>query len=304
MIPDLVMLGHIVNEIIHYPGRTIGPVLGSPTAYSCVVAARLGAKVGVVTRIGSDMPAELLRPFSDAGVDTAGILEEGSDTTTSILVYSESGAKKILYPKRAPTISFEDIPESYHRARCFYVCTMDWDLPIETIKKLRKLDAILAVDLGGYGGAHSARHPTEEEKRCPVKLKELVSLFDIVRASIEDCQHLIGSEPDDATSAARLFVEWGAKVSVVTRGEQGSVGVEKGKFYEVPALSGKVVDTTGAGDSFSGGFLVEYMRSGDVEKALRFGTAVALRVCEGTGGVKAERMPTTRDVETLLSRWA
>ncbi|NPV54327.1 MAG: carbohydrate kinase family protein [Firmicutes bacterium] len=300
MVPDLVTVGHIVKEMIQYPDRTIGPVLGSPVAYSSVVAATLGAKVGVVTLIGSDMPRELLKPFIDAGVDTRGIVNRGADTTTSILTYFQSGDKQITYPKRAPAIVFEDIPESYRAARFFYVCTMDWDVPVETIKELRKLGATLAVDLGGYGGAHSSKHPTEEEKRHPDKLREFIGLFDIIRASIEDCRHLLGTGPEYAVDVAKLFVEWGAKVGVITLGERGSVGAEKDRIYQVPALSGKVVDTTGAGDSFSAGFLVEYMKSGDVERSMRFASAVALHVCEGTGGVRADRMPKLKDIESRL----
>lgn len=52
MKPDLIVIGHILNETIKLPDRTIAPVLGSPTAYCSVIASRLGVKTGVVTKIG------------------------------------------------------------------------------------------------------------------------------------------------------------------------------------------------------------------------------------------------------------
>ena len=60
---DIVIMGHFVKEMIHFPDRILGPVLGSPVAYSSVVAGKLGAKVGVVTRAGKDMPDYLLSPI-------------------------------------------------------------------------------------------------------------------------------------------------------------------------------------------------------------------------------------------------
>ena len=162
--PDIVLMGHIVREMIYFPDRTLGPVLGSPVAYGSVLAARLGERAGIVSCIGTDMPDRLLQPFSAAGVDTRGLkVRRGDYTTTSELIYDESGDKEIRYPQKAPPIRFGDIPPAYHRARILYVATMDHDVPLSTIRQLRPLRTKLAVDLGGYGGAHSREHPTPAE---------------------------------------------------------------------------------------------------------------------------------------------
>ena len=304
--PDLVLLGHVVKEMIYFPDRTLGPVLGSPVAYGSVVAGRLGEKVGVVTTIGTDMPDELLQPFRDAGVHMRGLfIKPGNWTTASELIYHESGNKQIRYPQKAPTIRFEDIPILYHEARVFYVATMDHDVPLETIRELRSLGGMLAIDLGGYGGAHSHEHPSRAERHNPTALRELVSYFDVVRASVEDCVHLLGS--DRVASAAgeeevvRRFLGWGAKVALLTLSERGCVVGTAGNIIRVPAQQGAVIDTTGAGDSFSTAFLVAYMHTGDVELSARFGAATVITVIERTGGVQASRMPTRAEVEKRLA---
>ena len=194
--PDLVLLGHIVKEMIYFPDRTLGPVLGSPVAYGSVVAGRLGESVGIVTIAGTDMPAELLQPFRDANVDTRGLqTRRGNWATASELIYDEAGHKQIRYPQKAPPISFADVPRAYWAAKVFYVATMDWDVPLETIRRLSSIkQGLLAIDLGGYGGAHSRQHPSEAEQRAPVALRELISCFDVVRASVEDCAHLFGPD--------------------------------------------------------------------------------------------------------------
>ena len=98
--PDLVCVGHIVREMISFPDGVKGPFLGSPPAYCSVAAARQGTKTGLVTKIGPDMPSELLVPFADASVDTTGLLHTGT-TTGSELIYDANGNKEIRY--RQPT---------------------------------------------------------------------------------------------------------------------------------------------------------------------------------------------------------
>ena len=305
--PDLVLLGHIVKEMIYFPDRTLGPVLGSPVAYGSVVAGRLGERVGAVTTIGTDMPGTLLQPFRDAGVDMSGVLvKPGNRTTASELIYDEAGNKEIRYPQKASPIRFEDIPRAYHAARVFYVATMDHDVPLDTIRQLRALDATMAIDLGGYGGAHSREHPDQTEQQSSTRVRELVSYFDVVRASVEDCAHLFGADrvatEADEEELVRLFISWGAEVGLLTLGERGCVVGTSGNIVRVPAQHGDVIDTTGAGDSFSTAFLVGYMHTGDIEWSARFGAATVIYIIERTGGVRAERMPTREYVDRRLAR--
>jgi ribokinase len=294
------MVSHIVREIIRFPDREIGPVLGGPTAYCSVIAAKLGARVGIVTPIGDDMSQSLLAPFAEVGVDTRGLCRVGPHSTNSILVYNTQGDKEILYPWRAPEISFHDIPSAYLTARAMHIAPMDYDVGLETLRALRAHIPILSADLGGYGGAHSRTHPTQEEQRDPRALCTLVGHFDIIRASIEDCRHLLGETGVTPADLPRRFVAWGGKVGIVTLGSQGAAVATREGAFTVPALPGSVVDTTGAGDSFSAGFLVEYLRTQDAQRAARFATAVARHVIGSSGGVLAGRMPAPSEVEALL----
>ena len=69
--PDLVCVGRIICETIYFPAEIKGPLLGSPTAYCSVAAARQGTPTGIVTRIGSDMPQNLLQRILEAEIGRA-----------------------------------------------------------------------------------------------------------------------------------------------------------------------------------------------------------------------------------------
>lgn len=289
---EVVTIGHILNEtIIFADGKRKGPVLGSPAAYSSVVIARLGVNTGIVTKVGRDMPSQLLQPLKDVEVDLEG-MSFGDTTTNNELVYGPSGNKELKYLKHASPITFGDIPKSYHKAKAFYICPLNYEVSIETVSEIAKLGKVMATDLGGYGGVHVNRKTYPHNRMNSTRMKELISHFDIVKASDEDCKLLFSDENLSEKESAGRLVDWGADIGIITMGERGSVVFTSKDKYHVPALRGKVIDVTGGGDSYMGGFLTEFIRSGDVWKSAVFASAVALCVIEGTGGVRALRMPT------------
>ena len=168
--PEIVFTGHLVREMIHFPERSLGPVLGSPVAYGSLMASRLGGQAGIVSLVGTDMPPALLQPLREAGVDLAGLqVVEGEHTTRSELIYSEDGHKQIRYPQQAPPIRPEHIPQRFRDAPVFAVVTMDQDVPAETIRQMRSLPGLLAVDLGAMAGLIRGSIPTRRRsaRRAP-----------------------------------------------------------------------------------------------------------------------------------------
>ena len=299
---DIVAVGHIINETIVFPGKETQSVLGSPPAYSMSVAARVGANVGIFTRIGEDYPDRLLDPLRECGVDLTGVLREGELSTNNRLVYDEQGNKTIHYLSRAPLLEPSDMPAIYRDANLIYVCPMDWDATADAVEDFGQLPGLLATDLGGFGGAHSPPQEVPQMERDPDSVRRIVATMDIVKASDEDCRRLTGDRELDLEAFARQWIEWGTTVSVVTLGSAGTLVVTADKKYDVPPLPGKPIDATGGGDSYMGGFLVGYLRTeGDPWEAGLYGAATALLVIEGTGGVTKDRMPSREQVESRLA---
>ena len=158
------------------------------------------------------------------------------------------------------------------------------------------------MDLGGYGGAHGQTHPSEEEKKRPTLLEHYVANFEAIKASDEDCRLLLGDRGDE--EIVDIFLGWGVKTVLITQGPKGVFVATKEKRYRIPAFNGEkeVIDRTGAGDSFTAGFLVEFLRSQDPEFSAYYGSAVANYVIKRTGGVLLERMPRKEDVEKILKQ--
>ena len=184
---DIVVIGTIIKETIQFPNRTIGPVLGSPAAYSSLVMAAQGRNVGIVTYYGYDMEDII----SEIDVlDKRGILPY-EYTTTNLLVYRNDGTKYVEYQKAAPNIGFEDIHKDYLEADYFKICPMNYEVELDLVKKLYERNKTVFVDLGGYGGATSDIRHSVEETYGRMVIDTLCKNSTIIKASEEDLQSII-----------------------------------------------------------------------------------------------------------------
>lgn len=296
---DIVVMGHILNEKIIFPDKEIFPVLGSPVAYSSVCMASLGVKIGIVSKVGKDFPKDLLKVFNQLEIDQDGIAI-GENSTNNELVYDKQGKKTLKFITKSEDIFFRDIPESYLDAKIFYICPMDYEIDIKTIKKIYNLKKTMAVDIGGYGGGTSDTYPKE---KSGYEIKELCPFFDIVKGSIEDYYHIFGADADDEQEISKKIIQWGAKISLITLGKKGSFVKTKNKEYYIPAFStpsNEIIDRTGAGDCYSAGFLTYFLHNRDPYTSAVYASATTSYVIERSGGVVVERMPKKKEIEKRI----
>lgn len=299
VVPDLVCVGHVVREMICFPNDVRGPFLGSPPAYCSVAAVRQGTSTGIVTKIGPDMPKELLKPIIEAGIDTAGIGMCGRTTATE-LIYDTNGNKEIRYPAKADPIKVGDIPKAYRGCRMIYVCVMDNDVLPEDLAEVVAVGQCSAVDLGGYGGVHMSKAHRESGVSLIDLAKRVSKHFKIVKVSDEDAKSIFGW--DDPDASANKLLTWGPEIIVITLGAKGALVCTSEYDKFVPPLPVRAIDVTGGGDTFMAGFLSEYIRSADPVKAGQWGSATAACVIEKSGGVLAERMPDRQKVQEIFDK--
>lgn len=298
---QVVVIGTIIKETVQYPDSQFGPVIGSPAAYSSVVMAAQGMRVGIVTYYGGDMP-EIISELDV--LDHGGMLPYAY-TTTNRLVYREDGTKYVQYLKSAPDIRFDDIPDEYLKADLFSVCPMNYEVELDMVERLCKLGKTIFVDLGGYGGATSdVRHSVETDYG-----KSVVGLLcknaAIIKASQEDLASIVPGKTVE--EAAQYLVDAGAGVVVVTMGADGAMyrigngkPVYKKAFVPKSEMRDGALNFTGAGDSFGAGFLVSYIEDRDIEKAVVNGNATASLVVQCAGGCTYGRMPSRERVNLRL----
>jgi len=133
---------------------------------------------------------------------------------------------------------------------------------------------------------------------------EIYPLCDYVTPNEWEAAELTGisvQSANDANYAADALLRFGARNVVITLGSQGAFVKNRGIAELVPAVdAGPVIETTGAGDAFNGGFAVALAEGMDMVSAARFGCVVAGISVTRHG--TANSMPTRKEVEALMTR--
>ena len=124
----------------------------------------------------------------------------------------------------------------------------------------------------------------DPRERWDSNLREVLVHTDVFLPNEDEARCITGSS-DFAVAARQLACL--AQAVVVKRGPQGVFTATRGREFELPALPAKVVDTTGAGDSFNAGFLAEFVKGRGLEAGVQNGILAASRSVQKIGGTAA-----------------
>ncbi len=270
---DLVVLGHVSIDHIRIPGKPEVILPGGAAAAVATSAALAGAKVGLVTKVGEDFPREWLEKLASI-LDVRGVQILPGKTIHIYMVYHEDGSVDAPVDMGvARRMGETPIPEEYLNSEIFHIAPIP---PEEQLKALRRLQGKrISLDF----------NPTymEDYKTKTGLMREIVSRVEVLFPNEREA--LVITKAGTAREAAEVLHEWGAELVVITRGERG-VLLYDGEFREFPALpirEEEIVDPTGAGDAFAGGFLAGYSRGKSLEECVRLGLERAREVLKKEG---------------------
>lgn len=297
---DIVVIGNIVRETIFLSDKIIGPVLGSPCAYTSLALAKAGKTVGIVTYCGEEMQKVITRELRL--VDTTGCIQY-LYTTENHLIYQEEERNRVEYFKVAPVINFDVIPGEYLEASVFFICPMDFEVNVEICEKLSQAGKKVIVDLGGYGGTTSYNHFSIGTNRGKKLIEDLCKNAFIIKASQDDLRYLMPDMKID--ECLGYLVSKGPKYAVVTMGSQGAAYKSAGGRTEFsdsfPTMEGQEKNLTGAGDAFSAGLIAAMEENPeDIASAVRYANSMASLILEEKGGCVETRMPIDRMVKLRM----
>lgn len=271
----------------------LGP--GGKGSNQAVAAARLGANVSFICKLGDDVFGTLARQtYEREGIDTRFISSTNEHFTgaASIVIDDVRGENAIVV---VPGSGFQLTPQEIEKARPLIaessLFVTQLEIPAATARR--------GLELARELGVSTILNPAPA---MPLD-RGVYPLCDYVTPNEWEARELTGisvQSADDADHAADALLALGARNVVITLGAQGAF-VKNSRVAElVPAIdAGPVVETTGAGDAFNGGFAVALAEGKDIVGATRFGCAVAGISVTRHG--TANSMPTRREVERLVS---
>ncbi|MFH0962820.1 MAG: ribokinase [Planctomycetota bacterium] len=279
------------GETLPVPDVSFHP--GGKGGNAAVAAARCGARVSFVGVVGDDpFGRRLLESLRAESIDARAVRLDPRVATGCAIIFVDrrSGENRIMVSWGANArLSAAQVRAARSRIARAAAVLLSFETPPQAISaacRIARSKGILTVLDAG-----------------PVRAADLklLPLIDVVSPNESEAAALTGLPlrgPRDAVAAARRLIKAGAREVVMKLGEKGSLWTDGKNVLSAPAFRIKPVDTTGAGDAFTGAFAVARAKRLPVEQALRYANAAGALACLVPGAQPS--MPTDDAVRRFL----
>jgi len=282
------------------PGETVLggefiTAMGGKGANQAVGAARLGAQVTFVARVGDDaFGQQCLTAYQKERIDTQYIgITANTATGIALIAVAADGENTILVASGANmALTPDDVAAAEPAFQGADVLVLQLEVPLET--------SIAAAVLAHKHDLRVVLNPAPAQQ-IPAELLAEVDVITPNRIELAQMMHLspeavrVMSDDDLARTALRL----GPPAAVVTLGAAGALAADPGGWTRVPAFKVDAIDTTAAGDSFTAGLAVALARGETtLASAVRYASACGALTATKLGAQPS--LPTAKEVEALL----
>ena len=283
----------VMGETILGSAFAMGP--GGKGSNQSVAAARAGASVTFITKLGKDNFGDAaLAMYAKEGIAVLAP-QDPSNSTGAAYIFLEEGTGSnaiIVVAGAAGTIGVADVEANAAAITNAKIFMTQLEQPIPA--------AFRALQIARSAGTTTIFNPAP----AAVLDDAIYKLCDYITPNESEAAMLTGIAVTDIASAkmaADTLLTKGVGTVIITLGGQGSLLHSKTQSVHIPIYSaGKVVDTTGAGDAFNGGFAAALARGEDPVAAAHFGSAVAGISVTKSG--TAPSMPQLAEVRALLAK--
>ena len=260
---------------------------GGPAATAIFTAQRLGAQTAFVGAVGDDQRGKsIIDELEREGVECRAIKCRSAKVSPAAFCWVEqsTGKRSIAWTRGSANPLTPD----------------EVDVP------LIKQSSLLHLD-GHHTQAALAAARVARENAVKVVIDagtilpgidELLRNTDVIIAS-ENFAHTYTGKADTIDALRTLF-DCAGQWTVITRGDKGCMGFDGQSVIDVPAFNVNVIDTTGAGDVFHGGFIYKHLESNNLTEIMEFASAAAAMKCTKFGGRTG--IPDLETVETFLEQ--
>lgn len=242
---------------------------GGKGANQAVMAAKLGAQVAMVNKVGRDVFGEgTMQNYREQGIDATHVLFDETRFSGVAPIFVDDNAQNFILI--VPGANLGLMPEDVHKAEQVILSS---DILICQLEILTET-TLEAFRVAKQGNVLTILNPAPAAQ-IP---DELLQLADICAPNETETELLTGMRVgtlDEAEAAARQLLSRGTKTVILTLGERGALLVDQDRVENIPAIQVNAVDPTGAGDAFIGSLAVFLGEGCSLSEAIRRANAVA-----------------------------
>lgn len=265
---SVLVVGSIAYDSVETPWGSVKDSPGGSALYFSA-AASMFCPVNVVGVVGSDFDMSKISFLKKRGVNFDGIYIESGETFRWGGRYrTDLNMRDTLYTLLNVFENFQPkIPSHYKKAEYVFLANIDPELQLQVLDQIDKPKLII-LDTMNFWISGKRKHLDEVIKRC-----------DIILLNDQESREISGQP--NIIKAARMISELGPNVVIIKKGEHGAMLYHDNRYFFAPAYPlEKVVDPTGAGDSFAGGFVGYVAKFGKIDdevlrKGVIYGSTIA-----------------------------
>ena len=268
---SLLTVGTVAFDDIETPSGRAEKVVGGACTYISLAASYFVSPVRVVSVVGDDFPEETLNYLRRRGVDLEGLQVKKGEKSFywSGRYHSNFNSRDTLETQLNVLASFDPIlPENYRNSDYLMLGNLTPELQMQVLNQLSHRPKLVALDTMNFW--------------MDIALADLLKVIekvDVLTVNDEEARQLSGEHA--LLKAAKVIHEMGPTYLIIKKGEHGALLFHRGQIFFAPALPlAEVVDPTGAGDSFAGGFMGWIAKTNDtsfenMKRAVIYGSAMA-----------------------------
>ncbi|MFW9781087.1 MAG: carbohydrate kinase family protein [Candidatus Heimdallarchaeota archaeon] len=241
---------------------------GGVTANFLVAAARLGGTCGFIGAVGDDSYGDyLIQDFKREDIDSMFLIKKMNQKTPVNFIFIAKGEKTIIQSPHMLTTKIEpnDLKKEYIvNSKILHTTMIHPDVTEYAINIAKKNDVKITIDL-----------ESQIAKRGWKKLKRMILSADILIPNREGAKLITSRQKVE--EAAKILVKKGIPIVIITLGSDGALITTEKYQKKIPSFKvEKIIDTTGAGDTFNGAFSFAYwIKHWDLEMACKYANAAA-----------------------------
>ena len=280
---SVIVLGTVALDTVKTPqGKRVNMLGGSAAHFS--MAARFFVPVNLVAVVGEDFPLAHIDFLRKKGISLTSLKKESGktfrwegeyhgDMNAALTLNTELGVLSVFHP---------EISEEERKMKYIFLANVDPDIQSRLLDSIH-CPKLVALDSMNYWIKHKQK-----------SLRKLLKRVDIFVANDAEAREL--SAKHSLIDAAATLRSFGPQMIVIKKGEHGVLFYSDTLNFSLPAYPvRKLVDPTGAGDSFAGGFMGYLARVGvvnkkTIKKAIGYGTVIASYNVEGFGLERTARL--------------
>lgn len=295
---SLVAVGTVAFDAIETPFGKVDKVVGGAATYITLAASYFVKQSHLISVVGEDFPTGFLKGMAERGIQQEGLQIKAGEKSFfwAGKYHYDLNTRDTLATELNVLADFKPVvPEDARNEKFLMLGNLDPAIQLSVLDQMEERPKLVVLDTMNFWMDVAMD-----------ELAKIIARVDVLTINDEEARQL--TKQHSLVKAAQIILDMGPKYLIIKKGEHGALLFDREQVFFAPALPLEdVVDPTGAGDTFAGGFIGYLARTGNItfpnlKRAVIIGSAMASFTCEAFGPERLLHL-TTEEIDARIQKF-